>query len=209
MVKPLTSSLSRVLLVEGRDDEQVVKHLEKKLELNLDFKIKEKGGWEPLCDSIKNEIREEGHEIIGIILDANASIQDRWKAVANRLKEGGVKPPNKPCSDGTIIPETDDNPRVGIWLMPDNESQGELENFIECMIPEKDSIWPLAKGYVDGIPEKNRLFGNKIVGARVHAWLAVQEDPRRMGLAIKTGDLKTDTEIAQRFVKWLTKLFAE
>ncbi len=45
--------------------------------------------------------------------------------------------------------------------------------------------------------------------AKVHAWLAVREKPRSMGLAIKAGDLNPEVELARRFTAWLKRLFAE
>ena len=56
-----------------------------------------------------------------------------------------------PDRTGTII---DNSPRVGVWMMPDNASCGELENLIEKMIPCTDAVWPLSKAYIDGIPAR-------------------------------------------------------
>ena len=49
-------------------------------------------------------------------------------------------------------------PRVGIWLMPDNASTGELEDFVMQLIPEDDSVWPLSKQYIGEIPQADRKF---------------------------------------------------
>ena len=112
-----------------------------------------------------------------------------------------------PAAHGTII---DSRPRIGVWLMPDNESPGELEDFIAGMIPTGDPIWPLSEDYIDGIPVEHRKFKKgKILRTKVHAWLATREDPRPMGLAIKTRDLNTGTENCERFVRWLRELFGD
>ena len=76
-------------------------------------------------------------------------------------------------------------PRVGIWLMPNNKVPGELEEFVASMIPDGDPVWPLAKDYVDRIPTKHRKFSDrKILRAKVHSWLATRTEPRKMGAAI-------------------------
>lgn len=74
--------------------------------------------------------------------------------------------------------------------MPDNCGPGELEDFVQTMIRPDDPIWPRAERYIEGIPAEDRRFTDgKATGAKVHAWLAAQERPRPMGLAIQAGDL--------------------
>ena len=154
---------------------------------------------------IPGEIIAEGRVAVGILIDANDNLQSRWEAVASRLRKAKIAPPAYPTPDGTII---DSIPRVGVWLMPDNKSSGELENFVERMIPSSDPAWPLSENYVDGIPERDRKFApQKIQRAKVHSWLATREDPRRMGSAIRTGDLKVDGTDVRIFVDWLRELF--
>ena len=102
----------------------------------------------------------------------------------------------------------DVSPRVGIWLMPDNNSPGEIEDFIAMMIPCNDAVWPLSETYIDSIPVTHRKFREgKILRSKVHAWLAAREAPRRMGSAIGAGDLNVDVELSKKFVSWLRVLF--
>ncbi len=92
--------------------------------------------------------------------------------------------------------------------MPDNQSPGELENFIIKMIPAGDPVWPRSETYIDGIPEEDREFKEgKILRAKVHAWLATRGEPRKMGLAIKTKDLDIASVTCVSFVAWLRELF--
>ena len=108
---------------------------------------------------------------------------------------------------GTII-DVDGKPRVGVWLMPDNDSPGELEDFFASMIPPSDPVWPLSKAYIDNIPIEHRRFAQrKIRRAKVHAWLATRERPRPMGSAIDAGDLDTNAANGLKFQAWLRELF--
>ena len=92
--------------------------------------------------------------------------------------------------------------------MPDNQLAGELENFIEKMIPASDPVWPLSEAYIDGIPQAARKFADgKILRAKVHAWLAAREDPRPMGTSIRAGDLDINAPASTSFVNWLRRLF--
>ena len=92
--------------------------------------------------------------------------------------------------------------------MPDNESGGELEDFVALMIPSEDPVWPRSNTYIDAIPTHDRKFGaTKTTRAKVHSWLATRDDPRQMGLAIRTRDLDVDGELCERFAGWLRRLF--
>ena len=116
-----------------------------------------------------------------------------------------IQVPTHPNPDGTIIKGT---PRVGIWLMPDNESSGELEDFVKQMIPTGDPVWPLSQRYIDGIPQANRKFADrKKLRAQLYAWLATREDPKKMGSAIGAHDLNMDGILCKKFVVWLMALF--
>lgn len=206
------SSENRVLLVEGWDDMHVVCHLCEPNPITPTFTVSPKGGIDPLLKGIRSEISVEGRTVVGILVDANDDLQSRWDAVAGRLREANIEPPSGPASNGTIIESRphEGKPRVGVWLMPDNQSPGELEDFIEGMIPPHDRVWPMSEDYIDGIPVKHRKFkAGKILRAKVHAWLATRRRPRQMATAIEAGDLNTDTETCQRFLGWLRQLFED
>ena len=169
------------------------------------FGLIDKGG-ERLLPSIRGEILVEGRTAVGILLDANGDPQSKWQAVSDRLRDAGVTAPKAPAPGGTII---EGLPRVGVWVMPDNQSPGELEDFIERMIPSSDRVWPLSKAYIDGIPLEDRKFADgKVLRAKVHAWLATRASPRRMGTAIGAGDLDLGEANSGRFVDWLRNLFS-
>ena len=208
MSLPTSDPSSRILLVEGQNDRHVVRHLCMRHQSVPSFSILDKGGIEPLLDAIEAEITDvENRQAIGILVDANDDPAARWHAVASRLSEEGIAVPRERASAGTII-DTVDKPRVGIWLMPDNTSAGELEDFVAQMIPGEDPVWPLSQRYIAGIPAADRKFAeHKTLRAQIHAWLAARKDPRKMGLAIRTRDLEVNGALCRKFVAWLTKLF--
>ena len=172
-----------------------------------DFLVIDKGGISNLLRSIPLEIRAEGRVAVGILVDANDDLQSRWHAVRDRLRPAGIQPPASPAPGGTIIAVAG-KPRVGVWLMPDNESPGELEDFFASMIPPGDPVWPLSEAYIDDIPEEYRRFAQrKILKAKVHAWLAARERPRQMGSAIDAGDLDMNAANVLGFPAWIRDLF--
>ena len=225
MVNRNTSN--RVLLVEGDSDKHVVRRLCSRYpsfkivdddDDRLEFRSpeSESSEWqtidilnrvnvEQLLGSINVEIKVSGRQAVGILVDANDNLRSRWDAVGYRLRMANIQFPQSPESAGTII---EGKPRVGIWLMPDNESSGELEDFVVEMIPDGDPVWPLSQQYINEIPKGNRKFTEKkMLRAKLYAWLATRRDPKQMGSAILSRDLKVDGALCQNFVEWLIALF--
>ena len=206
MSLPGSATLSRVLIVEGRDDEHVVQRICERSAPSVSFHVKRKGGIDTLLDDLGADILAPGVQSVGIVVDANDNVPARWAALRNRLADEDVDIPDSPEASGTIITGEDGRPRIGVWMMPDNCAGGELEDFVVQMIPADDPVWPLAQRYIDEIPNPAFKPG-KTLRAQLYAWLAARERPRHMGLAILAGDLDVDGELCQRFVAWLGDLF--
>lgn len=203
------TSSSRVLLVEGKSDEHVIRHIMNKGGLEFeDFSIINKENVDQLLKGIGPEVKVEGRKVVGILVDADESQKKRWEEVRGRLLRAGVMMdplPEEHAESGVIV---EDGLRIGVWIMPDNQSRGELEDFIGEMIPSGDPVWPLARAYIDGIPVTVRQFRTqKTTRAVVHAWLATRREPRPMGLAIGTGDLDIEVDLCLRLRTWLEGLF--
>ena len=197
--------MERVLLVEGDDDERVVRTLCDRLNITQGFCIKNKKGIDRLLQSISPELKVAGRLALGILVDANDNPAARWQSIADRIRAAGIAPPESVDSNGTVINGV---PRVGIWLMPDNGSPGEIEDFVARLIPRRDPLWPRAERYIDDIPADLRKFSSKKTSrAKLYAWLATRKSPRQMGQAVYVGDLDTDRPIATTFCEWLTTTF--
>ena len=198
--------MERVLLVEGSDDERVVHHICKRLQIPQNFHIKDKGGVRELLRSISPELKVADRLAVGILLDANDSPASRWQSIADRIQSAGIAPPDELDRSGIVI---EGRPRVGVWLMPENESPGEIEDFVVKLIPDNDPQWPRAEEYIDSIPECERKFiPKKTSRAKLYAWLATRKSPRQMGQAIEAGDLDADHPLATALVEWLTRTFS-
>ncbi len=203
-----------LLLVEGPSDKHVVRHLSERCEPALSFAIQDYEGINGVIEHVSTHIDEPARPAVGIMVDADTVPLQSWNRVCGQLQSAQrlISPiPGQPDAAGTVIPENTatGSPRVGIWIMPDNTSSGELEDFVAQMIPNSDVVWPLSRRYVNQIPIAERKFTrSKTRRAQVHAWLAVREDPRPMGQAIGTRDLEIDGLLCQRFVAWLNRLFS-
>lgn len=196
----------RILLVEGRNDKHVVWQLCDLYPEMPDFFIADRGDINAIIDSIGPELLAPGRQALGIMADADDDLQSRWDEVLYQLRTNGVQPPTSPDPRGTII--SDVQPRVGVWLMPDNSLTGEIEEFIQKMIPDNDPVWPLAQRYINDIPDLHRKFPRgKTLRAQIHAWLSARQEPRLMGSAVRTKDLDASGALCQSFLDWLSRLF--
>lgn len=123
--------------------------------------------------------------------------------------------PNKPVKDGTIIESDDDKflPRLGFWIMPDNQSTGILEDFLRrlipeySLVPESGSLYGHVVKSVDSIPDR-RFCDRKEPKAIVHTWLAWQENPGLpMGTSISKDCFDLNAPEVDVFVSWLERLY--
>lgn len=210
---------THVLLVEGQDDRHVVCQLLDRCTRRAEmphFGVIDKNSLLELLESISVEINAPGREVVGVMVDANSDPQKRWNEVQSKLETVLRKPPfemrEKDIASqylrepGGLILQS--NPRIGVWMMPDNDTSGELEDFVMQMIPGHDPVWPLSRNYISGIPDEHRKFhAGKVQKAELFAWLAARKEPGRMGAAIGAGDLSVDGPLAKKFLKWLSDLF--
>lgn len=206
----LTASLPDdiALLVEGNDEVQVINRIAALSSLPR-IPMLNAEGINNLLDLIEPQVEVENRQALGIIVDANDNLNARWQSLSHELALSGITLPPTPDPAGTIIPAQNDLPRVGVWLWPNNQSPGELEDFIISLIPENDPVWPLSEEYINNILAQNlnKFPQGKKSRAQVHAWLAAREDPRRMGQAIQYGDLNPHAPPLSAFAAWLARLF--
>ena len=227
LANPLPSnSNAGVLLVEGVDDKHMVWHLcdrEPGIFLadrtgvqfrvtvhaqSSTFQIMEQDGRPNVLKAISRLLKASGQKPFGIVIDADDDIGKAWEDVVNEFSGSSIQLPASPDPAGTIIPRHGFTPKIGIWLMPDNQACGELEDFALPMIRENDKVWPLSECYIEGVPTLERKFvPEKISKAKVHAWLATKKEPGRLGAAVGVGDLDVNVPVCKGFLGWLMRLF--
>ncbi|MBE9125002.1 MULTISPECIES: DUF3226 domain-containing protein [unclassified Coleofasciculus] len=203
------------LLVEGKNDRHVIWALCNQYQLPETFSVEvaeEKGteGIEALLAGLPARIDEPKLQTLGIVVDADQDLRARWQAVRNRLMKSGYQTiPTVPPPDGWVYTQPD-KPKIGFWLMPDNQVSGMLEDFVTLLIPTDDSLRPKAEAIVQEIEQfkLNRYTPIHHSKALIHTWLAWQETPGMpMGQAITAQVLSCNAEIANKFVEWLKRLF--
>jgi len=152
---------------------------------------------------------QDGDKILGAIVDADSDISSRWQGIRDRLVKAGYDVPNQPAPCGMILDSSDALPRLGIWVMPNNQTSGALEDFLHSLIPQTSDLLKHAEKSVEEIPENARLFSEcKKTKAVIHTWLAWQESPGlRFGTAINAGFLNSHVQQVNALVSWIKRLY--
>ncbi len=204
------------LLVEGSDDLHSVIHLIARHGFDWDDEktvrpyVANSGSLDELLKEFPVALKGR-YSRIGVLVDANTHLSDRWAQLRGRAESVGVKLPQAPNNKGTIVEGLRPGSRVGIWLMPDNLSPGTLETFLSKLVPYEDLIWSYAGEVVVEARERGAPC-RKIddLKSRLHTWLAWQEDPGLpFGTALRAQIFLHDTPDALNFVDWFRRLFLE
>ena len=202
----------KTLLVEGKDDEHVLEHICIKRGIPMLNEIVPHESDVDLLKDMSVRIRatnEEG-DIIGIVIDADKSLHCRWQSISNRLVDAGYSNvPPQPNQGGTILEPSYETllPKVGVWIMPNNNEPGKLENFLRFLVPEGDTLLAHADDVLESLPVKRFVEKDK-PKALMHTWLAWQKSPGRpYGTAIKADFLNANVPQADVLVSWLKELF--
>jgi len=168
------------LLVEGSDDQHSVIHLMKRHGIDWDDPkvvlphVHNCGGFNPLHDSLV--VSAKSYERLGIMMDANSDIDRRWTQVRDRLHAAGVTLPDAPKEDGLIVPGIFGDWRIGVWIMPDNQTAGELEDFLCKLVPAGDRCWDYAAKATQHAKEIGAAFSNSdSTKASPHTWLVLHD----------------------------------
>ncbi len=207
------------LLVEGKNDRHVIWALCQQCQLPDDFSVEvpeengvDQQGIDVLLRGLPDRLKQETLQTLGIVVDADQELQGRWHSLHDRLRSNGYPdlPTNLP-DGGLVYPSPNPRlPKLGVWLMPNNQLPGMLEDFVTCLVPPEDALLAkartiLAELEADGLHRYSLVHHPK---ALIHTWLAWQDKPGMpMGQAITARVLHKDAELAQCFVAWLQQLF--
>ena len=213
----------RVLLVEGKDDEHIVKHLCKAHGIDPSlFEIHQPEGAAEYSDAGVERLLEQvpvrlnsGVDRLAVILDADEDAGHRWNQLRDRLRDREFQGmPESPSGEGSVVEfdlETR-SVRFGVWIMPNNSLPGMIEDFLVWLVPRQDRMLPHVDRFLDGIPIADRLFSPaRLAKARIHTFLAVQETPGKpLGLAITFHYLDAKREDAvMPFLNWLRRVLID
>ena len=202
----------KILLVEGNDDEHVLKHICGNRGIPNFDEVRPHYGDEDLLEDLTTQLKasnEEG-DAVGVVIDADKNPAGRWEAIRDRLIEAGYdNVPAEAVPAGTTLNPPGESllPPIGVWIMPNNRDKGKLEDFLRSLVPKQDELFVHATGIVESLSEKR--FGDEDeIKAVIHTWLVWQSSPGRpYGTAITAGFLDAHSPQAYVMVSWLNRLF--
>jgi hypothetical protein len=154
------------------------------------------------------KFKESDLVALGLIVDADTNFSRTWESVKNILRGLGGIPPDDCPVEGLVLDIK--SKRLGTWIMPDNHSDGMVENFCHALIPAAaNPSWNFARSCVDDARNHGATYKSVHVDkARMHTWLAWHDPPgQRMGNAITSSVLRHETTDALLFVDWFKKMF--
>lgn len=197
----------RKLLVEGADDQHVLWAVLARRGLPEVFTVDEAGGYEKLLTRLPVEVKASELERFGVIIDADLDAKARWDALRAAFRKSGFRIPTDPVVGGFV--DTQNEIRIGAWLMPDNVLPGMLEDFVALLVPADDEVWPISTAFVEGLAESPQRYRDcHLAKAKIHGWLAVQDTPGSpMGQAITKKLLSVDSVLCDDFIEWLKEVF--
>jgi hypothetical protein len=202
-----------VILTEGPNDCHVISAL---CEMHSVPEPKDSGFY--YCGSDKQVLQRmsalingpEPIKIIGVILDADApNLQSKWASLKHKLGRNDYQLPEFPEKNGTIV-NLEGMPRIGIWLMPDNNVDGMLEDFCRRLVDD-DAI-EFASDCVEQAKDKGitTFKDNHYSKAVIHTFLAWQAEPGMpLGQAITAKALDGHNPLARNFSDFLKRLFED
>jgi hypothetical protein len=209
-----------LLLVEGNDDFHVIHSLCKQFNISVrnlenpkggNFSVKDCKGVTELLEQIPVLFKSSNQlTSVGVIIDADIDLQSRWESVKNILLKEGFDLPKDLPENGLIIKKG--ILKAGVWIMPNNNLNGMLEDFISFLVPQDDKLLPIIKTTLEGL-EANNLNKYSLTHkskALIHSWLSIQEEPGTpLGQGITKRYLSTDEETCKHLVNWINELFCE
>lgn len=206
-----------VLLVEGASEQRLLPELLEKNGIvwpkgNEPVDIRPFDGVENLLkpDVISAELKASKLQALGLILDANDSLERRWQALRNRVMPIIPAFPQAP-RDGGLVLELDDKIRFGVWMMPDNQSSGMMETFLGTLVKDSDdTLWNHAEAAAMNAKENfgARFRDSHVDKARIHTFLAWSDPPgRQLHEAIMHKVLDPRSPRSKPFVKWFRELY--
>ena len=134
--------------------------------------------------------------------DADADATSAFQSVSGALRDTGLAVPVVP---GQV---TGTNVRVGVWIMPDWQRPGMLEDLCLAAV-QHDPAMPCVNDYFLCLSHNGLNQPNNLAKARVHTWLASRVEPDlRLGEAAEKGYWPWASVVFEPLKTFLQTLYA-
>ncbi|MDR2706939.1 MAG: hypothetical protein LBC02_14265 [Planctomycetaceae bacterium] len=202
--------------------------------LSKELDIESETGIVNILEKFESLINVDTNELdaIGVILDFDSS-NDEQSNNRNIAVETAINAINKNNSDKNsnkwnipnnfsilnqsgFIANPNSNlknvPKIGVWLMPDNQHRGMLETFLQHLVPEsQQKLLDYASAVTDKA-KKNYAASYKDCHkdkAIVHTFLSWMDEPGKpFGISFKNKSFDANSPLALKFIEWIKELFS-
>lgn len=214
------------LVVEGKDDYHSLLHLLKRTgvlpadatDQTSPIQFIEAKSKDGLLKDIPTRWKEAGITSIGYVLDADDSASEpkglgpTWDAIRHRLSKIEVATEAKIRPNGFTARIGTNGPQIGVWIMPDNKTDGALEDFLIAQIDPQDQLFQVARAKTAEAGQlpisSGRFAASDLSKAELRCWLAwCNETGQPYGLAMQAGRFNVSVEPATRFADWVRTLY--
>jgi hypothetical protein len=196
-----------VLLLEGSDDCNIIDKFCKDNAITVNFGFCHCGGGDCVLSKLDGLLRmSEVPEVIGIVLDADNNIDGRYQKIKDKIENFYKLPQSMP--KGGLVHTEKKRPKLGIWIMPNNQDNGALEEFYLKLAPDIDTNFISDIIKQAGSKDLTSFKAQHKNKAIMHTYFAWQDKPGMpLHTAIDKIALNINEDIAKTFKDWLIKLF--
>lgn len=212
----MPKSQTKRLLVEGKKDKWLLPFLMEKNGVewpkgNEPVDIEDLGRKLLTKPEASAYLKESGLRFLGVILDADDDAGASWRSVKGWFQEWFADMPDNIPAEGYISAPNEEGIRLGVWIMPDNQTHGMLETFLKLLVRDKDQeLWTFAKVARDEAMAKHNAPFKPVHGdkAWMHTFLAWQDEPGpQLHEAVDHAILNPESPHSRPFVAWFRRLF--
>lgn len=217
---------SNILLVEGESDRGFFEQICKLLQLNITIKVaipkdyqgnlrNTKQGVLIALQRLLNDIIDENAETKRLAIAIDADYKNKhglgFEDTLNQVKTIAADYDfnlNESKDNGLIFHHIDGNAQFGLWIMPNNQDNGELEDFIKsCIKNDEQLLFNYAIQTIEQLPEK-RFDITDTTKAEIATWLAWQKKPSHgVYIALKDSLLNQENELFKELKNWLNHIY--
>ncbi len=200
------------LVVEGENsDSQTITRLMCHYWPDIPVLIESGGGVSEILekDFISTQIKKSSDEILGFLFDADTDSNARFTSFRYLCMDYFPNIPEHLPANGLVAVNAKGK-RLGLWIMPDNRSSGNIEVFLKYLVPDKQlPLWQHAVKSVTEAKSHGADYRDCHVDkANLYTWLAWLDKPGQSpGWALAKKILDPYAESALPFVKWFMELY--
>lgn len=165
---------NRLLLVEGMDEVNMTSAILRHSSID-GIQVIALGGkykFRPKMEALMSNAQSRGVQLsaIGIMRDADDYPRRAFQSITDALRSLSLPVPS---SQGEFV---QGNPSLGIFILPDGESKGSIEDLCWASVKET-AAGECTASYLQCLKREDALESKSAAKTLVHSYLSTQEDP--------------------------------